>query len=128
MKRNNSSPARAFNDVVKCEPDEQMFVQRLYDYVFYGVFNLKKYMSKTMKKRVCDIANSVTTIVIYRLYAVNGHKNEQQAQSYINQFKCIRVLCDRLCEYITIHDLCDEILNKVENTGKPLFNFINKNF
>lgn len=118
----------AVNDILQYDGIEHRFVERLTENVYFGIIKLQRYMSRTMTKRILNIAESVTTIIAYRLYTVNGRKNEQCAQNYINQFKCLRVLCDNLCQCITIHDLPDEILNKVETIGKPLFNFINKKY
>lgn len=128
MKKTKSNFARAESDVLLYDQTERRFVERLSNNVFDGVINLHRYMSKTMRGRVLDIADAVTTIVLYRLYDVDGYENEQRAQKYVNQFKCVRVLCDNLCKCLSIHDLPDEMLNKVETTGKPLFNFINKNY
>ena len=128
MKKCKSSYMRAVNDVLAYDETEQYFVNRLSNNVYYGIINLGCYMSKTMRERVLDIADAITTLVTYRLYGVDGQENEQRAQQYVNQFKCVRVLCNNLCICLSIHDLVDEILNKVETTGKPLFNFINKNY
>lgn len=128
MRKSKSSAFRAVNDVLSDNDTERRFVDRLYSNVFDGVVLLMYYMSKTMRAHILDIADAVTTLVLYRLYRVRGGENEQHAQKYVNQFKCVRVLCDNLCECLSIHDLPDEMLNKVETTGKPLFNFINKNY
>ena len=128
MRANKSNAMRAVNDVLQYDETEKPFVERLYYGVYDGVLNLYCRMSKTMGKRISDIATSITTVVIYRLYDVYGRENERHAIAYISQFKCLRVLCDRLCECLTIHDLDDEILDKVETIGKTLFNFINKNY
>lgn len=129
MKKTKSSFWRAVNDVLLYHGDsELLFVGRLCDKVYDGIINLHPYMSKTMRGRMFDIADAITTIVVYRLYDVYGRENERHAIEFISQWKCVRVLCDNLCECLSIHDLPDEMLNKVETTGKPLFNFINKNY
>lgn len=128
MKKCKSNFARAVNDVMLYDDGEQRFIDRISDGVYHGIFNLRVYMSKTMRKRIWDIANAVTTLVLYRLYSVDGKENEKRALRYVSQFKCVRVLAENLCECLSIHDLADEILIKVENTGKPLFNFINRNY
>lgn len=128
MKKSKSCFMRAVNDVLECDEAEEYFIRRLSHKTYIGVKNLRYYMSKTMKARIIDIADAVTTIVVYRLYGVNGRENEQHAIQFLYQFKCLRVLVNNLCECLSIHDLDDEILNKVETIGKPLFNFINKNY
>ena len=129
MKKTKSNFMRAVNDVLLYDGDcERRFVDRLYNNVYDGVIALHCNMSKTMRGRVLDIADAVTTIVLYRLYDVDGRENEQRAMRFLNQWKCLRVWCDSLCNCLSIHDLPDEMLNKVETTGKPLFNFINKNY
>lgn len=128
MKKCKSSFERAVNDVLLYDDDEQRFIDRLYSNLYDGIFNLRVYMSRTMRKRIWDIASAVTTLVLYRLYNVDGQENEKHALRYVTQFKCVRVLTENLCECLSIHDLADEILIKVENAGKPLFNFINKNY
>lgn len=128
MKKTKSNFMRAVNDVLMYDETERRFVDRLCTNVYDGVINLHEYMSKTMRKRVLDIADAVTTIVIYHLYDVDGRENEQRAIRYLYQLKCLRVFVNDLCECLTIHDLDDEILNKVETIGKTLFNFINKDY
>ena len=129
MKKTKSNFMRAVNDVLLYNGDcERRFVDRLYNNVYDGVINLHCYMSKTMRGRVLDIADAVTTVVVYHLYDVDGRENEQRAIRYLYQLKCLRVFVNDLCECITIHDLDDEILNKVETIGKTLFNFINKDY
>lgn len=128
MRANKSNAMRALNDVIAYDEAERPFVERLYYSLYDGILNLRCYMSKTMGARIFDIARAITTIVVYCLFDVYGRENERCAIAYISQFKCLRVLCDRLCECLSIHDLPDEILNKVETIGKTLFNFINKNY
>lgn len=128
MRKTKSNFMRAVNDVLLYDDTERFFVDRLYNNVYDGVINLHCYMSKTMRARVLDIADAVTTVVVYYLYDVNGRENARHAIQFLCQFKCLRVFVNNLCSCLTIHDLPDEILNKVETTGKPLFNFINKNY
>lgn len=128
MRANKSNAMRALNDVLMYDEAERPFAERLYYSVYDGIINLHCFMTKTMGKRIFDIARAVTTIVIYRMFDVYGRENERHAIAYISQFKSVRVLCNNLCQCLTIHDLPDEILNKVATTGKPLFNFINKNY
>lgn len=128
MKSAKCNSMRAVNDVLSVQPDESPFVIRLYRHVYESVIKLKSYMSKTMCKRVYDIAEAVTTLAIYYLYDVNGRENGHHAIQFLCQFKCLRVFANNLCECLTIHDLEDEISNKVMTIGKPLFNFINKNY
>lgn len=128
MRATKSNFMRAVNDVLLYDDTERRFVDRLYNNVYRGTVLLMYHMSETMCARILDIADAVTTIVLYRLYDVDGRENERHAIKFISQWKCVRVLCDNLCECLSIHDLPDEILNKVEMTGKPLFNFINKNY
>lgn len=128
MRKTKSSFYRAMNDILLYDETEYPLIGRLCNTVYDGIISLCVYMSKTMRARVLDIADAVTTLVLYRLYNVNGQENEKYALRYVSQFKCVRVLAENLCECLSIHDLADEILIKVENTGKPLFNFINKNY
>lgn len=128
MRKCKSNFARAEHDVLLYDDTERRFVERLCNNVYDGVINLHIYMSKTMRERVLDIADAVTTIVLYHLYNVYGRENEQRAIRYLYQWKCLRVFVNDLCECLTIHDLPDEILNKVETIGKTLFNFINKDY
>lgn len=128
MRKTKSNFMRAVNDVLLFDDTERCFVDRLYNNVYDGVINLHCYMSKTMRNRVLDIADAVTTVIIYRLYDVGGGVNEANAKRFLYQFKCLRVFVNELCEHLSIHDLPDEILYKVEAIGKPLFNFINKKY
>lgn len=128
MKSGKCNAMRAVNDVLSLQPDEQYFVERLYYNVYDGVLNLCCFMSKTMLKRVFDIARAITTLVIYRLYDVDGRENEQEAKRFLYQFKCLRVFVNNLCNCLTINDSPEEIRDKVMTIGKPLFNFINKNY
>lgn len=128
MRANKSNAMRAVNDVLSSQPDERYFVDRLYYNVYDGVLNLCCYMSKTMRKRVFDVANAITTLVIYYLYDVDGGENEQNAKQFLYQFKCLRVFVNNLCSCLTINDSPEEIRDKVITIGKPLFNFINKNY
>ena len=128
MKRAKSNFMRAVNDVLMYDETERRFIDRLSQNVYVAITNLRCYMSKTMKMRILDIADAITTLVIYRLYKIDGFDNERHANKFIAQLKILRVFCSNLCECLSIHDLPDEILNKVETTGKPLFNFINKNY
>lgn len=126
MRANKSNAMRAVNDVLLYDETETAFVHRLYRGVYDGIFDLSYYMSKTMRAHIFDIANAITTAVVYKLYNVHGGDNEHSARQYLRQYKCLRVLCDNLCTCLSIHDLPDEILSKVETIGKTLFNFINK--
>ena len=128
MKKSKSWFMRAVNDVLERDETEEYFVRRLSHNVYIGVKNLRCYMSKTMRARIFDIADAVTTVIIYRLYSVEGRENDKHATQFLCRFKCLRVLVNNLCECLSIHDLADEILNKVETVGRPLFNFINKNY
>lgn len=128
MKSAKCNSMRAVNDVLTVQPDERPFIIRLYSHVYENIIKLDWYMSKTMIKRVYDIAEAVTTLTIYRLYDVNGRENEQQAMRFLYQFKCLRVFANNLCECLTIHDSADEISYKIKTIGKPIFNFINKNY
>ena len=120
---------RAVNDVLLYNGDcERRFVDRLYNNVYDGVINLHCYMSKTMRGRVLDIADAVTTVVVYHLYDVDGRENEQRANRFIQQRKVLCVFCDMLVACLSIHDLDNEIFEKTQIVGKPLFNFINKNY
>ena len=126
MRANKGNYMRAINDVLMCDDTEAPFITRLCHAIYDGIFNLRAYMSKTMRNRIFDIANAITTAIIYKLYWVSGGENEQHAVAYLSQFKCLRVLYNNLYNCLSIHDLPDEVLNKVKTTGKPLFNFINK--
>lgn len=128
MRTTKSNFMRAVNDVILCDDTERYFIDRLYNNVYDGVINLHCYMSKTMRKRVLDIADSVTTVVVYRLYDVDGRENEQQAKRFLYQFKCLRVFVNNLCNCLTIHDSPEEMTDKVKTIGKPLFDFINKKY
>lgn len=127
MRKDKSNYYRAINDILLYDEPRQ-FVDRLANCVYDGVVNLRCYMSKTMRTRVLDIASATTTLVLYRLYDVDGRDNEDYAKRFLYQWKCLRVFVNNLCDRLSIHDLPDEILNKVETTGTPLFNFINKNY
>lgn len=128
MKSGKCSAMRAVNDVLSLQPDEQYFIERLYYNVYDGVLNLCCFMSKTMRKRVFDIARAITTVVVYRLYDVDGRENEQQAKRFLYQFKCLRVFVNNLCNCLTIHDSPEEMTDKIKTIGKPLFDFINKKY
>ena len=128
MRTNKSNAMRAVNDVLQYDEMEKPFIERLYYSVYDGILNLCCYMSKTMRARIFDIARAITTAIVYKLFDVDGGENEQFARQYLRQYKCLRVLCNNLCNCLSIHDLPDEILIKVETTGKPLLNFINKNY
>lgn len=128
MKKCKSNFMRAVNDILLHDDSERIFIDRLFNCVYDGIINLHCYMSKTMRARILDIADSVTTIVLYRLYRVDGLDNERAAWRYVRQFKCLRVLAYNLCNCLSIHDLPEEILYKIDATGKPLFDFINKNY
>ena len=119
---------RAVNDILIHDEADGVFVHRLGNAIYDGVLNLGRYMSKTMRKRLFDIANAITTAVIYRLYDIHGGENQQAAIQYLRQYKCLRVLCNNLWRYLNIYDLPNEISDKVETIGKPLFNFINKKY
>ena len=129
MKMTKSNFMRAVNDVLLYDGDcERRFVDRLYNNVYHGIIALYCNMSKTLRGRVLDIADAVTTIVLYRLYDVDGRENEQRAIRFIRQRKVLCVFCDMLVACLSIHDLGNEIFEKTQIIGKPLFNFINKNY
>ena len=128
MRANKSNAMRAVNDVLLYHDDEQYFVKRLYDNVYGGIIALRDNMSSTMRTYLLDVANAITTIVIYRLYKICGAVNEHCAMRFIKQRKVLVVLCDMLVACLSIHDLPNEIYEKIQIAGKPLFNFINKNY
>lgn len=128
MRANKSNAMRALNDVLLYNDDEQYFVERLYDNVYDGIIALQRNMSHTMRVYLLDIANAITTIVIYRLFNIYGAENERRAMRFIQQRKTLCIFCDMLVACLSIHNLANEIFEKTQLVGKPLFNFINKNY
>lgn len=126
MKKTKSSYFRAMNDVLTFDDDERMFLERLADSVFDGVMLLKDYMSKTLRAYALDIADAVTTVVIYRVYQEDGDKNISDAIAFLCQRKMLMTLVNAISYFITMHDLPDEIISKVEMVGIPLFTYARK--